>query len=322
MRFVLDGRDWRGGIGRFARETTPFLPPHTTVQSRLRPTHPLAPLDLAMKLRTATAPFFSHGYLPPARSPVPAIVTFHDLMYLPGHTVQSPLRARYLSAIRPLLRRCAAVATMSDAARDQVRAWLGDGTRVVAVGGGVSPAYSPGDAPRDTAPPVVLYVGSRAPNKNIAGVLRGFARSRHAATLAVTGHREDWASPLAQAGVDLDSRIDYLGPVAEQSLPDLYRRATVLLMPSTEEGYGLPALEAMATGVPVVYGRDAAMTEVVADAGESVDPLDHAAIGAAIDSIITDPGRAQSLAAIGRQRAAERRWPDVARRITELLESV
>ena len=324
MTFVIDGRGWRGGIGRFARETLPYLPAHDAITSPLRPTHPLAPFELAARLRRARGPFFSHGYLPPAHSKVPAIVTVHDLMYLRGHTAQSRRRAAYMQALRPLYRRCAVVVTMSDAARDQVIAWLGGRVRVEAVGGGVGPAFTPAAerSPAEGGRPVVIYVGSRAANKNIPGVLGGFAAlrsSRADAELWVTGDRDAWAPALAVADGAAADAIRYLGDVGEAELPDVYRQATVLLMPSTEEGYGLPALEAMATGVPVVYGRDPAMLEIVGDAGLSVDPHDHAAIGAALATVIDDTARAASLGATGRARAAERTWPDVAARISALV---
>lgn len=320
--FILDGRDWRGGIGRFASETVAYLPPHELLRSRVRPTSPLAPFDLAARLRPATLPFFSHGYLPPARSPVPVIVTVHDLMYLPGHTARSRPRAVYMAAMRPLLRRCAAIVTMSHAARDDVHEWLGDGVRIVAVGGGVSPVFFPGEGAAAAGGPVVLYVGSRAPNKNIQAVLRAFARSAHAAELVVTGTRQEWAASLRVAGVEPGEQIRYLGSVGETELAEAYRQATVLLMPSIEEGYGLPALEAMASGVPVVYGRDAAMCEVVAGAGLSVDPHDSDALAAAVDAVIVDADLAARLTAEGLRRAAERTWPAVADRIAALIESV
>jgi glycosyltransferase involved in cell wall biosynthesis len=324
VTFVIDARRWRGGIGRFARETVPYLPVHDELTSPLRPTHPLAPFELAARLRRARGPFFSHGYLPPVHSKVPAIVTVHDLMYLHGHTAQSRGRAAYMQAMRPLYRRCAVVVTMSEAARDQVSEWLDGRVRVAAVGGGVGPAFAPAAADdRRGERPVVLYVGSRAANKNIPGVLGGFAalRSRRDdAELWVTGDRAAWAPQLAAAGGrSVEDAMRFLGDVGEAELPDVYRQATVLLMPSLEEGYGLPALEAMATGVPVVYGRDPAMLEIVANAGVSVDPDDHAAIGEALASVIDDPARATSLGAIGRARAAERAWPDVAARISALV---
>jgi glycosyltransferase involved in cell wall biosynthesis len=324
VTFVIDARGWRGGIGRFARETLPYLPAHDELTSPLRPTHPLAPFDLAARLRRARGPFFSHGYLPPARSKVPAIVTVHDLMYLRGHTAQSRGRAAYMQAMRPLYRRCAAVVTMSDAARDQVAEWLDGRVRVEAVGGGVGPAFAPAPVgARRGEPPVVLYVGSRAANKNIAGVLGGFAalRSRRDdAELWVTGDRAAWTPELAAAGVTgAADAMRFLGDVGEAELPAVYRQASVLLMPSTEEGYGLPALEAMATAVPVVYGGDAAMREIVADAGLSVDPHDHAAIGEALAKVLDDELLATSLGATGRRRAAARTWPDVAARISALV---
>lgn len=324
MTFVLDEREWRGGIGRFARETTPFLPPHVGLSSPHRPTHPLAPLELSLALRRLghPGPFFSHGYVPPLVSGVPAVVTLHDLMYLKGHAIRSPARAGYMNALRHLYRRCPAVVTMSCAARAAVERWLGGATRVEAVGGGVGPAFHPGEQAGRDGPPAALYVGSRAPNKNISGLLRGFAAAEVPPVLRVTGTKAAWAKHVATIDTRVASRVEYLGDVPERALPDEYRRASVLVIPSFEEGYGLPALEAMACGTPVVYGRCGALLEVVGDAGLGVDPGDPTAIGAAVDEILGNERRAAELIAAGRQRAAGRTWEAVAARITAVLTSL
>ena len=303
-RFVLDARRWTGGIGRFAVETTPFLPPHRRLESSGRPTRPIAPLDLAVALQRmgrSAGPFLSHGYIPPLASPTPAIVTIHDLMYLRGHSAFSRSRAAYLSAMRPLYRRCAAILTMSETARGEVRRWLGDDSRVIAVGGGVAAPFRPA---ADVEPDLssALYVGSRLPNKNVDGLLRGFERSAHAASLAVTGAAEDWASHVEPRALRAKT-VEHLGSLSESALINRYRRAGVLVMPSIEEGFGLPAIEAMACGTPVVYGRCAALCEVIGDAGIAVDPHDHRAIGQAIDDVLGDPERRAELVAEGRRRA-------------------
>ena len=322
--FVLDGRNWRGGIGRFAAETLPFLPAHRLVQSSRRPTHPAAPIELAVALKRlgpSAGPFLSHGYVPPLAAPMPAIVTIHDLMYLRGHEAYSPSRSAYLTALRPLYRRCAAVLTMSEAARDTVCRWLGDDARVEAVGSGVAPRFRP--APDGVEPDLatVLYVGSRFRNKNVCGLLRGFARSEVARTLEVTGSADEWEPFVVRTGAE-PSAIRYLGYLEEDALIARYQRAGVLVMPSTEEGLGLPALEAMACGAPVVYGNCSALSEVVGDAGVAVDPRDEQAIGQAIDDVLGDPQRRAELVARGLRRASSFTWSEVADRIVAVMERV
>lgn len=325
--FVLDRRAWKGGIGRFLAETAPFLPATQPLMSRWRPTHPLAPAELAARLRRLRGhgPFFSHGYVPPLASPVPAMVTLHDLMYMRGHSAQSRPREAYMNALRPLYRRCATIVTMSDAARDDVAEWLGDGVPVVAVGGGVGPQFCPDDSVAPPQRPVVLYVGSRSPNKNPGGILGGFERSAVAAAesgeLWLTGSAADWAPHLEPFGARLDGRIRFLGRVDDADLPGVYRSASVVLIPSIEEGYGLPAMEAMACRVPVVHSTDRALCEVVGDTGVVVDPRDSAAIGAGLDAVLGDPARARDLAARGRARAATMTWQAVADRIVSVIDA-
>lgn len=293
-----------------------------SLTSRWRPTHALAPLELGLRLRRmGRGPFFSHGYLPPVNSPVPAVVTLHDLMYLRGHGAQSAARAAYMGALRPLYRRCAAVVTMSEAARDDVAEWLDGRVRVVAVGGGVGPQFHPADAASSPDRPVVLYVGSRSDNKNVAGVLGGFEQSAASGTseLWVTGSEQEWSEHVAPFGGRLDGRIRFLGRVADDELPNVYRSASVLLIPSLEEGYGLPALEAMASGVPVVHSTDRALQEVVGGTGIAVEATDWSAIGAGLDAVLTDEVRARDMAARGRERSLTMTWEATANRITELL---
>jgi len=322
---ILDRRDWRGGIGRYLAETAPFLPPSLPLTSRWRPTHPLAPVELGLKLRRmGRGPFFSHGYLPPLNSPVPAVVTLHDLMYLRGHGAQSAARAAYMGALRPLYRRCAAVVTMSEAARDEITHWLGERVPVVAVGGGVGPQFHPADPPSAPERPVVLYVGSRGDNKNVSGVLGGFEKSEasRSAELWLTGTEREWSEHVAPFDHRLDGRIRFLGRVADEDLPGVYRSASVLLIPSLEEGYGLPALEAMASGVPVVHSTHRALVEAVGGAGIAVEATDWSAIGAGLDAVFADEATARDMAARGRERAVTMTWQATADRITALLRSL
>lgn len=162
-------------------------------------------------------------------------------------------------------------------------------------------------------------------NKNPAGILGGFERSKIAAAEAgelwLTGSADDWAPHLEPFGSRLSGRIRFLGRVDDADLPGVYRSSSVVLIPSIEEGYGLPAMEAMACRVPVVHSTDRALCEVVGDTGVMVDPLDHDAIGAGLDEVLADPDRARELAGRGQARAATMTWQAVAERIVALVDA-
>jgi glycosyltransferase involved in cell wall biosynthesis len=126
-------------------------------------------------------------------------------------------------------------------------------------------------------------------------------------------------SPEILAGTespDLAGRVRYLGYVSDGERQRLYREASMLVLPSLEEGFGMPALEAMTVGVPVVASRRGALPEVVGDAGTLVDPLDGQALADAIEATL-DPARSDAHARAGIVRARRFSWSDSAATLLE-----
>jgi glycosyltransferase involved in cell wall biosynthesis len=115
------------------------------------------------------------------------------------------------------------------------------------------------------------------------------------------------------------SRIDFVGAVPEAKLPSLYRGAEALIFPSLYEGFGLPVLEAMACGTPVVTANATAMPEVAGDAALLVDPNSVEQIARAMEQIVSDTTLRQQLRHKGLRRAAEFSWPSTAARVRELI---
>lgn len=155
----------------------------------------------------------------------------------------------------------------------------------------------------------VLAVGSHNPNKNLAGLsqaARLLSRSPGAPPVVAVG-RVNPRVFETERGEQLDS-LHLVGPVNDEELVGLYRKATCLVFPSFHEGFGLPPLEAMAHGCPVVASRIPSLEEVCGDAVEYCDPADPGSIAAAIASLLASPHRRSELAAAGRTRAAEFDW--------------
>jgi glycosyltransferase involved in cell wall biosynthesis len=113
-----------------------------------------------------------------------------------------------------------------------------------------------------------------------------------------------------------------LGPVSEELLLSLYQRATALVYPSLYEGFGLPVLEAMACGTPVIASRAASMPEVLADAGILLDPLDVDAWTDAIVNVVNDDDRRDMMRSRGRARATEFTWARTARLMLDIYRHV
>lgn len=167
--------------------------------------------------------------------------------------------------------------------------------------------------------PYVLAVSTIEPRKNLARLLDAFERvaARHPGQLTlVLAGRRGWkygdvferARRLADAG-----RLVMTGYVPRETLPALYSGASAFAYPSLEEGFGLPPLEAMACGAPVVAGRNSAMLETLEGAATLVDAADPDAIAAALGTVLSEPNLRDRLVAAGSARAASYSWSRAAR---------
>jgi len=159
--------------------------------------------------------------------------------------------------------------------------------------------------------PYVLFVGTVEPRKNLAAVVGAMAslvgRGVDLAIVGPDGWNEDLAARLAPLeGTDVS--VHRLGFVPRADLPALYAGCAAFCYPSLREGFGLPVLEAMAHGAPVVTSVGTATAEVAGHDGLLVDPLDHGAVGAALVRLLDDPGLADDLRARGAARAATYTW--------------
>lgn len=251
------------------------------------------------------------------RSRVPLVVTVHDVMAL-----EHPdwfTRANALQQRLVLPRAAAAAARVivpSHYTRERLLATcrVGPG-RVDVAPWGVAPAFAPGAA--DAAAlerlgverPYVLAVGTLQPRKNLPAAIAACERATAEGfphTLVVAGAR-GWRDE-AVAEMLGQPHIRVLGGVTDGELVELYRGADCLLFPSLYEGFGLPVLEAMACGTPVVCANRTSLPEVAGDAAVLVDPEDTAAFAAALAEVLSSPARRRELAAAGLARAREFSW--------------
>jgi glycosyltransferase involved in cell wall biosynthesis len=179
------------------------------------------------------------------------------------------------------------------------------------------------------AQPLVLYVGGISPHKNLDGLLDAFARlGESRAHLAIVGdHSGDsflgCYPQLVQlrARLGLESKVTFTGFVPDEDLAVLYNAATVLALPSLDEGFGLPAVEAMACGLPVAASRSGSLPEIVGPAGVLFDPRDHDAMAASLKRVLQDSRLREELAAEGLRRARLFTWSAAARDAVRLFEA-
>jgi glycosyltransferase involved in cell wall biosynthesis len=266
----------------------------------------------------------AHPLLMPTRRAA-QIVTIHDLDFLdhPERTA-AEVRRDYAGLVGAHARRADGILTPSVYTRGEVIERLEvDPAKVVVA--------RPGPPRWTTRPPRpgsphrhVLFVGTLEPRKNVGTLLDAYAilrqRRPDAPPLRLAGRpaagAETW---IAQAGrAPFAGHVHVHGYVTDAVRQELFAGAAVLVLPSWNEGFGLPALEAMAAGVPVVAAARGALPEVVEDAGILVDPASAEEIADAMVRVLDDSALAANLAARGRERAATFSWEraaDEARRL-------
>ncbi|HEX3865281.1 MAG TPA: glycosyltransferase family 1 protein [Gemmatimonadaceae bacterium] len=165
----------------------------------------------------------------------------------------------------------------------------------------------------------VLYVGRLTARKNVETLIRAMAYVASPVTLVVVGVRDRTSLDLdaVAKSCGVDRRVRFLGPLAvgDDRLRVLYADATVFCFPSLEESFGLPPLEAMASGTPVIVSNVAAVVETCGDAAVFIDPTDARAIAEAIDALMNDSARRAELRAAGLARAESFSWARSAQRL-------
>jgi anaerobic magnesium-protoporphyrin IX monomethyl ester cyclase len=277
---------------------------------------------------------FTNGMLP-LMSPVPTVVTIHD-MSLRLYPRYHPPRRVILN--RPLVdlaaRRADAIIAPSESAKaDIVRLYHLDPKRVHVVYEAAAPSFT---RVRDTAAlervrarygladRIILYVGTIEPRKNLPMLIEAFAARRRSGEL---GHQLVCVGPYGWLSRGIDEQITrsqvgdaikFTGYVPFEDLPALYTLAEMFVYPSMYEGFGLPVVEAMACGVPVITGRTAALSEIGGGAIVEVDRIDPATLGRALVEIAASRDRREDLSGRGLARAESFSWRRAARESLEI----
>jgi len=254
----------------------------------------------------------AHPLLIPTRRAA-QLVTIYDLDFLdhPERT-RAEIRRDYPALARAHAQRASGVITISDFTTDEVVRRLGVARERITVCTPGAPAWAPRRAPRPGGP--ILFMGTLEPRKNVGLLLKAYAalleRLPSAPPLQVVGAATQAAGPWLRAMAEppLAGHVEHLGYIASDKRYDLYSAASMLVLPSHLEGFGLPVLEAMTAGVPVIVSRRGALPEVAGDAGQIVEPDDEAGLAAAMHRYLTDPAFAAAAAARGLARARIYSW--------------
>jgi len=254
------------------------------------------------------------GHKLPAIAPCKTVVTIHDLAFLKFPETFKPLhRQRLVWFTRNAVRRTDRIIAISESTkRDLCELLHIRDERIDVVHHGVDhELFRPDVAPAARTAPYILSVGTLQPRKNYTMLIRAFKRlcekRPEPIELLIAGQR-GWMCEEIEAEANRTPRVHLLGYVSDDQLPALYTGAAVIAMPSLYEGFGLPLLEAMACGAPVVAANVSCFPEVVGNAAVMLDPTDEESWAATLSELLNDPSRRESLRRNGMARAAEFTW--------------
>ncbi len=315
-------------------ETRRLLPAPSLTHRRVFPESARLRLPLvvpALEMRDRLSVFHSQYICPPV-SVVPEVVTIHDILFEthPDLFVDAFSRLS-VWLIRRSARRARRVLTVSDFSRRALleRYRLPE-DKVVAIHDAVDHARFYPMTGRDEQErlaqvkkryalerPYVLSVGRLEPRKNLVRLIRAFRQAREkldpGLELILVGKKDFRFEEIEEEIQRSPDGVRLLGPVPDDDLPALYNLARVFAFPSLVEGFGMPVLESMACGTPVVASRRGALPEVGGDAVAWVEPEDEEAIAVAVADLLTDTDRAARLRAAGLEKAQEFSWENAAR---------
>lgn len=277
--------------------------------------------------------------LPPLNRKVRKVVTIHDLAFLEHPEYAVPSLAAYLRKVVPEAVEAAdVVATVSsEVSRTLIEHFQTPREKLTVIPNGVAPYFR-----RITDPllldatlhkfglkhPLVLGVGTLEPRKNHAGLIKAFYQAQKKkggpAMLALAGDQgwlyEETRNLVAE--LKLERKVCFLGRVTDLELITLYSMADVFAFPSFFEGFGIPPLEAMACGAPVITSNTSSLPEVVGDAALLVDPNDIAALAQAIQTLLENEQLRSELVQKGYRQAQKYTWDISARRMLQVYQKL
>ena len=291
------------------------------------------PLQLA---RDRISVFLSPYYKGPLYPPCPVVLTIHDLYFIQYPRKRWPAYGALTTRLARLYAsRAAAIIADSEYSKRSIVERLGvNPGKVTVIPVALGPEFKPESLTHSVAarygivPPYILSVGNFRPHKNLPRLMRAYANLskslRDAYQLVLAGgdreHRQALESLVRDLGIT--GRVLFPGLIEDAHLPALYSGCTMFVLPSLEEGFGLPALEAMACGAPVVAGNRAAIPEVVDKAAILVDPENVPAMTEAMAQVLSVGHLREALRRSGLARALEFSVDRTAGRVLALLGEV
>jgi len=317
------------GIGLCQQEYLSRKPVTFTVLdsgSSLRIGNPLSPLSISPCFSISNEKcnvFWSPGFVPPAYSVVPTVVTVHDLTHLHFY---SKLHAKYYELIlKPLYKKCSSIICVSEHTRNEFLEWSGmPEDKVQVIYNGVSPKYNRNIISFKPGYPYIFYPGNKREYKNIAMLLHAFHNSilpKHGVKLVMTGASTSNLQAIIYR-LNLSNHVVFLGFVPDEFLPSIYHGAEFTSFISLYEGFGLPIVESMAVGTPVLTSNISSMPEIAGNAAQLVDPLSLDEITTTLNTLLLSESLRMELSAKGLSRAEFFSWDKSSNKTWNLIEDL
>lgn len=322
---LADGR-WQGqhGIGRFASE----------VLSRLKNADILTkgPKPLSIKnlfwqsyVLSRHQPyqvFFNPGFNPVCLSSIPFTFTIHDLIHLNFQSANILIKNYFEYLIKPAAKRAHKIFTVSTYSKNTILNWTNLApAQVIVVGSGVSQQFNVHGTRFEPEFPYLLHVGNCKPHKNIERLIKAFAQAEidRDIKLILTGELTRKQQQLIQQ-LHLSHRIINRTQLSEKTLAEYYRGALGVVFPSLYEGFGLPVIEGMASGVPVLTSTVTSLPEIAENAAILVNPHEEDAIADGITQLVNDSTLRIQLIQRGLNRCKVFSWDKTAAIIQQHLD--
>jgi glycosyltransferase involved in cell wall biosynthesis len=323
-KILIDSR-WAGntGIGRLYQEVMDRAPAQLHfefITSKMGLGNLLSPLMLGEEIKNHKPDvFYSPSFMPPAFSKTPFVFTVHDLMHLFYYSAIHKIY--YEQIIARLARSAKKIITVSHFSKQQLVELLNipaDLIRVIY--NGVDDHFLQNEKEHDMGRPYFLYVGNRRKNKNLPAMLTAFAQAKipEDFIFCISGEIDAELNQLINQ-LKIGKKVKFLGFIAERDLPKIYKGAHATLFVSLMEGFGLPIIESMASGTPVLTSSSSCLPEIAGDAALCVNPSNISAIQAGIEKLVNDEAFYVQCVMTGLERALEFPWEKTAQETWDTL---
>lgn len=323
---ILADARWKGihGIGRFTQE----------IFSRLNNIEELntgpSPLSLSNLFwlpyylhKKNYKLFFNPGFNPVIASPIPIVFTIHDLIHLAFPGKAAKIKKLYYEFLtKPAAKQAYKIITVSEYSKQTILEWITlPEEKIIVVGNGTSACFTPEGKKHTPSYPYLLHVGNTKTHKNVLRLIEAFAISKinSGLKLVLTGELTRDIKELI-IKFKLDQKIIFSGPLSNEQLAEYYRGAHAFLLPSLYEGFGIPLIEAMASGIPTLTSNVTSLPEVAGNASILIDPYSIDSLVDGLEKITLDNDLRKNLIKKGFEQIKKFSWDITAEKVQKVLE--